>query len=104
MAGTWRPSTSAETAARYLALRYARGKFWGNEPVVVAQERAKLFRDFVLEHVSTYTPRHAGVIYKLVEDDWGLVCRRRVERALRWLVEQGSIVRNDNGYVKARAA
>ena len=89
---------AADTSATFLST-YKRRR----HPLIVESERrAGVFREVVLEHISGFTARHTGVIWRLVQDDWGSVCRRRVERALSRLVSEGQLVRNENGYVKRR--
>lgn len=61
------------------------------------------FRQCVLRCIGRLTPRWTREIWRMVCDDWGEVCKRRVQRALRWLRVNGRIRRTEDGYLIAPA-
>lgn len=95
-----RASTSAETAARFLALFDERTR--REQTTTTPREQAAAFRELVLSHVCRLRPMMPCELHQAVENDWGPVCRRRLERAIRWLVDQGEIMRTPDGYLLAR--
>lgn len=62
------------------------------------------FRRVVLASIGRLTPRWTAQIHALVDEAWGGCCRRRVQRALRWLRINGRVERTADGYLLAREA
>jgi len=61
------------------------------------------FRDLVLSKVDRLAPQWQSSIHRRVEADWGSVDRRRVDRAITWLVNLGAVRRTPDGYLRVRS-
>lgn len=70
--------------------------------VILNRSDTRLLRDLVLEAVSRLTPRMPTEIHEKVERDFGEVNVRAVERALLNLKKCGKIVRDSEGYLRAK--
>lgn len=60
------------------------------------------FRQVVLSKIGRLQPRWTAEIWTLVRDDLGDVCKRRVQRALRWLRLNNRVQRTADGYLLSR--
>lgn len=105
-----RPSTSAETAARFLAMhapRAARQRAF-RQAIRRAQharvDERRAFDAAVFAAIGRLTPRGPNAIRQVVEAEWGPICRSRLFRALHRLVAAGMIVRGEDGWLRARGA
>jgi hypothetical protein len=100
---TQRFSTSTETGANFRAAyedrmrRRDEGRPWQNKRG--SEEESKYFRELVLSKVGRLTPRWQKQLQEEVEAEWGPVCWRRLQRAVKWLVDHGEIVRTPDGYL-----
>jgi hypothetical protein len=103
-----RGTTAAEAAARFqtaYAARQARrraGRPW-QPPQTPTAEGLVAFREIVLSKVGRLTPRWRTTIHQAVEAEWGVVDRRRVDRAIAWLIALGAVRRTLDGYLRVRA-
>lgn len=90
---TFRPSTSAETAERFVDRYEAR----------VVAPRGTAFREVLLSHLGRVTPKWPAQLRAELLHDWGYVGLRHVGRVVAELLEEGLIVRRADGYVMAPA-
>jgi hypothetical protein len=60
------------------------------------------FRALVLSKIGQLTPRWTSTIHQDVEAEWGVVDRRRIDRAIAWLVAVGAVRRTPDGYLRGR--
>lgn len=58
-------------------------------------------RERLLAKIGRLTPKWPSQLHREVEDDLGDVCEKRVERCLKWLLDQGAIRRTPEGYLLA---
>ena len=100
-------SAASETASRFRSayearqLRRRAGRPW-QPPQTPTAEGLAAFRDLVLSKISWLTPQWPAAIHRRVEADWGAVDRRRVDRAITWLVNLGTVRRTPDGYLHGR--
>ena len=61
-------------------------------------EGAASFRDAVLSVIGRLAVKQTAKIHQDVESKWGAVDKRRVQRAIAWLLARGVVTRIDGGY------
>lgn len=83
------------TRAEYIAL------YPGTHLRDTTVEGAASFRDAVLSVVGRLAVKQTAQICQDVAAEWGEVDKRRVQRAIAWLLERGAIVKVDGGYRRA---
>ena len=88
---SWRDLYGSETPSRKKSLR---------PPTTPSGDN---FREIVMTHIGRLEPRQAMEIHRRVCDDFGEVTDRTIYRALRYLLDTGKIVREPEGYLRARA-
>lgn len=96
--------TSAQSAARFFALREGRGAAVGPRTVGRTGQPDEVvihFREVVTQHIGR-CPRGAAAIFADVRDDYGSCCERRLWRTLAWLVATGRVIKTAEGYRRAR--
>ena len=103
-----RRATSSESAAAFRLAFAARKERERWRPRALPKrwtlEATRCLREVVLDHIGRW-PRARAAIFAAVRDDFGALDlrrgsrdMRRLERALRWLVDAGKIVRVEGGY------
>lgn len=65
-------------------------------------QKERLPDDVVLGVMSSYTPMLPQEIHREIEEDWGEVAIRTVQRALARLLRAGKVERLEDGYLRAR--
>lgn len=104
-----RITTASQTAALFRAAYDARqvrrraGRPW-RPPQTPTAEALAAFRGLVLSKVGRLAPRWTTAIRRDVEAEWGTVDRRRVDRALAWLVTVGAVRRTPDGYLLGKSS
>lgn len=104
---TWRPSTSTETAARFVdtisrRMRWERGRREHMRRLAAPRvARARLLREVMLEQLSGITPKPAAHLFQDVRDDYGTATEGQLEHALAILVREKLAARVDGGFVRA---
>jgi hypothetical protein len=107
-----RHTSSADTAAAFRLAFSARKERERRRPRALPKrwtlEATTCLREVMLDHIGRW-PRARAAIFAAVRDDFGgLDIRRgsrdlrRLERALRWLLEAGKVVRVAGGYRRDR--
>jgi hypothetical protein len=64
-------------------------------------KKTLIFREVVFEHVATKTPKQSHEIFKEIEENWGTTYKRKVIRALRYLLDEG-VIQRDPAYFYTR--
>jgi len=96
---------ASESATRFRSVYDARqarrraGRPW-QPPQTLTAGALDAFRELVFSKIGRLTPRWATAIHKAVEAEWGEVDRRRVDRAIAWLVSCGTVRRTPEGYLR----
>ena len=59
-------------------------------------------RERLLAKVGRLTPKWPSQLHREIEEDLGNVCVKRLKRCLKWLLEQGEVMRTPDGYLLVR--
>jgi hypothetical protein len=100
-------ASASESAALFRSAYEARqerrraGRPW-QPPQTPTAEGLAAFRELVLSKIGRLTPRWTSALHQAVEAEWGSVDRRRIDRAIAWLVSLGAVHRTSDGYVRRR--
>lgn len=101
---TYRPTSSAETAATFRALYERRQRARRELVVRMTKPEVSVVREVMLSKIGGYQAKWPAAIFDAVRDDYGSCSRGRLDAVLRSLVDAGEVARTEDGYVRARVA